>query len=496
MTNLKKIFAILICVTVLFTGCTGKDDGESQTPTDTVSETQAASQNVLKLPFSDNDSLNPFLAKSEINCQTASLFFQPLYKLDMNYNPVPVLASEGSVSGNSVTVTLSSAVFSDGTSVSASDVVYSFNKAKTSAAYSSLMVNFSSAKASSVGSVTFTLTSPDAFALQSLTFPIVKNGTAEKSDAVPTGSGAYILGEKNLLGRNPYNQSAKIQSVQLVDVSNAVNEAYVLQTGDISFCFDNLQSGSYTKINAVTRSVLLNNLVYLGINSASSALASQNVRVAIASAVDIDNISSSAFQGNAVATRLPFNPNWSKIKDMNYSLTSASAVSLLEKEGYNKLDKNSVRSNGTQSLKFTLVVNSDNAFKVAAANSIASTLNKIGMSVTVQALPFANYNAAIKKGAFDLYIGEIRVPDDMSLNAFFTSSGEAAAGIAQNGEAAQSYASLMGGTVTVQNFCDSFMKDMPFVPLCFRTGVSASLRGVSPSIDTDKWYSNIEDWSY
>ena len=84
----------------------------------------------------------------------------------------------------------------------------------------------------------------------------------------------------------------------------------------------------------------------------------------------------------------------------------------------------------------------------------------------------------------------------MSLNAFFTSSGEAAAGIAQNGEAAQSYASLMGGTVTVQNFCDSFMKDMPFVPLCFRTGVSASLRGVSPSIDTDKWYSNIEDWSY
>lgn len=495
MTKLKKFSVILLCLTLFLTGCTSKPTDETDTGSSAPAVTDASKQKILKLPFSENDSLNPFFAQSEINVQLSELMYQSLYKLNMNYEQQPELAVSGSVSGTKVLVSLGSFSFSDGSSVTADDVVYSFNKAKVSVAYASLLGFFASAD-SEGGSVVFNLTKENIFALQCLTFPIVKSGTADNKASVPIGSGAYVLDKNNTLTKNKYNPSAKIGTVQLVDVSNAINEAYVLQTGDISFCFDNLKTGSYTKINAVTRSVLLNNLVYIGLNSASPALADANVRIAIASSVDISNIASNAFQGNAVAGRLPFNPNWSKITGINAELNSAAAVSLLEKAGYNKLDKSSLRSNGTVSLNLKLVVNSGNSFRVAAANSIASSLKKIGIGVTVTSLSFADYSKAIQTGEFDMYIGEVKLPDDMSLNAFFASGGSAASGINLSSGVVSQYYSMLSGALTVQSFSEAFLKDMPFIPLCFRTGISASLRGVNLNIETSRWYNNIEDWSY
>lgn len=84
-----------------------------------------------------------------------------------------MIAEKGDISGTSVTVTLSGARFSDGSSVSPQDVVYSFNKAKASSRYGQLLSNIQSAKASG-GAVTFTLSSPDPYVLNALSFPVVK----------------------------------------------------------------------------------------------------------------------------------------------------------------------------------------------------------------------------------------------------------------------------------------------------------------------------------
>lgn len=498
MKKYKSLIVILICLAVLLGGCKGSGTGEETSDTTTPEVTSAVSQNILKLPYSNKDSLNPFLGASEVNYQLSELMYQSLYTLNENYEPIAEVALSGSVNGPAISVTLGSFVFSDGSSLSSSDVVYSFNKAKSSTSYANLLSNISSAKAEGTGAVSFKLVTDDIFALSALTFPIVKNGTAEKSDSVPVGSGPYILGEDNSLNINSsYRGTAtKIQKIQLVDVSNAVNESYVLQTGDISFCFDALQSGVYTKINAVTNSVLLNNLVFVGINSGNLALSNPNVRLAIASAIDISKITVNAYQGNAVGTRLPFNPNWSKMVDVSVSLNAASSVSLLEKDGYNKLDKSGIRTNGTTSLKFSLLVNADNGFRVQAANIIAASLNEIGMNVVVNSVPFADYNALVKSGGFDLYLGEIKLPENMSLGTFFESGKEGAVGINLSSTVVADYASFKNGTITIQGFCDSFMKDIPFIPLCYRTGVVAHLRGLEINTNTPKWYKNIEGWSY
>jgi len=496
MTKNKVVALLLILSLLLLASCSKKPEAPTTAPSGVGVQEDDKEQNVLKLPYSANDSLNPFFAESEVNSQLDAVLFQPLYKIDSNYNEIPVLASEGKVKGNTITVTLNEAYFSDNSRVTAEDVVYSFTKASESKAYASLLSPIKSALIHDETTAVFELVSNNGYALSLLTFPIVKNVTAEDRDSVPVGSGAFVVSDEKTLVKSEVNKNAKINKIELVDVSKAINEAYVLQTGDISFCFDSLQGGSYTKINAVTRSVLMNNLVYLGFNCENKAFADPNIRAAVASATDIEKIAQNAYRGNAVATRLPFNPNWSKSKDISASLNAASALSYLEKSGYNKLGFEGIRSNGETLLNFDILVNKDNSFRLDAAKLIASSLNELGMRVNVKAVDFEDYAKAISEGDFDMYIGEIKLGADMNLNTFFFEGGLCSKGIDPKGESAIAYTDVLSGNMTVEAFSTVFMRDIPFAPLCFRTGVAASLRGVNLNIQTDKWYSDIEQWSY
>lgn len=496
MTKIKAVAILFLTLCLFMTACSKKPEVVTTAPSGVGASDDDVQQNTLKLPYSANDSLNPFFALSEVNSQLDAVLFQPLYKVDSGYNEVPVLASNGKVKGNLITVTLNEAYFSDSSRVTAEDVVYSFSKALESEAYSSLLYLIQSATVHDSETVVFEMTGNNEFALASLNFPIVKNMTAEDKDAVPVGSGPFVVKEQNVLEKSAVNKNAKIQRIELVDVSKAVNEAYVLQTGDISFCFDTLQGGVFNKINAVTRSVLMNNLVYLGFNSENKALSDPNVRAAVASAVDVEKIAQNAFSGNAVASRLPFNPNWGKSKDITASLNPASALSFLEKSGYNKLGFEGIRSDGETILEFKILVNKDNAFRVQSAKLIANALNELGMRVNVSAVKFEDYLSAVEQGDFDMYIGEVKLGADMNLDTFFLEDGPCSAGINPEGETAVAYVDVLSGNTTVEAFSTVFMRDIPFAPLCFRTGVAASLRGVNLNIDTEKWYSNIEQWSY
>ena len=493
----NRVVAILLAISLIFlVSCSKKQETVTTVPSGVGVNDIDVEQNTLLLPYSANDSLNPFYALSEVNSQLDAVLFQPLYRIDSNYNEVPVLASTGKVKGNLITVTLNDAYFSDSSRITSEDVVYSFSKALESNAYASLLYSIDSATVVDGGTVVFEMTGNNQFALSLLTFPIVKNATADDPGTVPTGSGPFVAVSDNTLEKSSVNTNAKIQKIELVDISKAVDETYVLQTGDISFCFDSLHGGSYNKINAVTRSVLMNNLVYLGFNNKNKAFADPNVRSAVACAVDIEKIAQNAFRGNAVATRLPFNPNWSKSKEISAVLNSASALSFLEKSGYNKLGFEGIRSDGETLLNFSILVNEDNSFRVEAAEMIAQALNDLGFRVSVEKVGFETYAKAISNGNFDMYIGEVRLGADMNLDTFFFGDGFCSSGIDSKGETALAYTDLLSSNMTVEAFSTVFMRDIPFAPLCFRTGVAASLRGVNLNIETDKWYSDIEQWSY
>ena len=202
---MKKILSILMTAALLLTllvSCSGtpvKKPGAKTTDPENAGE-----QNTLKLAYSKNDSLNPTLCETIINSQITGLVFDGLYKLDSSYKPVPLVAKSAVVGSSIVSITINEFRFSDGTGVSTSDIITSFNMAKSSTVYKSRLENFSAVHTGSENSLVFDLERADPYALSCLDFPIIKNGS---DFDYPVGCGRYAYkrdGDNIYLVVNPF----------------------------------------------------------------------------------------------------------------------------------------------------------------------------------------------------------------------------------------------------------------------------------------------------
>ncbi|MGN0519959.1 MAG: ABC transporter substrate-binding protein, partial [Candidatus Fimenecus sp.] len=451
----------------------------------------------VSLPYYESDSFNPYYAVSTENRALASLFCEPLYRVHTDYSAQGVLAASLDGGGTSYTVTLKNAVFSNGKSVTAADVVYSFNLAKNSEWYGTRLANVQSAKAQG-NAVVFTLSAPERYFENLLTFPVVQQGTADTADAVPVGSGAFILSADGTATDNLHAERGAVQSVQLVHIKDASHLGNALEIGNIDFVFDDFADGDYTRIVAQNTFVTMNNLVYLGINCTAGALTSAAVRTAIYYAADKDNVAASAYRGCAESAALPFHPAFCKAQALSLGQTAADtarASEILSKIGYNRYDKNGRLTNGQNTLEMTILVNGSNGFRLSAAYALAENLNAAGFSVTVENVSDEVYSARIASGAFTLYIGEIKLSENLSLAPFFGGAASAGADTALPVYAA--YTAFSAGEISLSEFANAFLDDMPFVPLCYRAGLAAYSRGIMPDFSAAAYdiYGDITLWT-
>lgn len=502
---MKKPIIISICfvlsMCLLFSACSVKDNEDeniAETPTGQNND-GTESENLIILPYSSSDSLNPFFASGIENISLASLSFEPLFKVKKDYTPEPALADTYSVTQSAVEVALKPSQFSDGTSVGVNDVVYSFNKAKTSAAYAQNLINVKSAKASG-NKITFELNAPDLFALNTLTFPIVKSGTADKADSVALGSGPYIYGDLQYTKNEKYSGEVSLKTIKLYNIVSLEYASNAVEIGNVNFLFDDLSTGKYERIEAENAHIGLNNLVYLGLNNAYGALASSAVRTAVYYAADKDEISSSAYQGYAKAAPVLFNPSYSGASDLISGSSAADkdkAQNILMKSGFTKYSKSGILTDGKNELKFTLLVNSDNTFRSTAAQHIADSLNLLGFSVVIESLPTEQYLAKIAAGNFQMYLGEIKLTDNMDFWQFFKDSGAASKGIDKSLKVCAQYQAFCEGTIGIDVFINSFLDDVPFVPICYRDGIASFKAGIVPdfSYSGENLYGNIVKWT-
>lgn len=509
MKRFLSVILVMLMLTGMLTACGGGQNENPPAEEDTtVSEEvpQDTQQNVkseaLILPYSAADSLNPYKAESLMNENILKLLYDGLFRLDESYNPVKVLAEECVNEKGYLTVAVSDkAVFSDGKSVTASDVVYSFNRAKESAYYSSQLENISSATAIDGDTVRFRLEEKDIYAENCLTFPIIRYGQGE--EAHPTGTGRYTFDN----GRLKYNKNhisgekAAIKTVELYDIKDNKGDANALQIGNISFMYSDLSDCKTERITAITRTVELNNLVFLGMNgSKGSLLSDSNLRKIIAYAVDKQDIAENAFQGYARVADSPFNPAWSVMKETEVKTVTYSPLELtqqLDKNGYVYAnDTDTVRKKGGKALKLRLLVNKSNDFKISTAEFIRTKLKAIGIEAVIEEVSGKELRKAIRKGKFDLYIGEIRLSENMSLNGFFSEA--SVTGTAKNAACVDAYKAMMSGKTGAAEFISAFNEDMPFVPLCYRLGYMAVSNEFEDNIkaNPNDVFENIYQWKF
>lgn len=492
--------SLMLSLSLLLCACSvnnKNNDSTEKTPTGQSSDAQSQDK-ALTLPYSSSDSLNPFFAAGIENISLSDLFCQPLFYVKSDCTPEACLADSYNVSATSVEISLKAATFSDGSALGGADVVYSFNKAKTSTAYAQNLVNVASAKASG-NKIVFTLSSPDIFALNTLTFPVVKNGTADKADSIPLGSGAYVYSDGQFAKNSSYQGDIYFTAIKLYNIVSFEFASNAVEIGNVNFLFNDLSSGKYERIEAENAHIGLNNLVYIGLNGAYGALTSSAVRTAIYYAVDKNEIASSAYQGYAKAAPALFNPNYSGAGGLGGASAADKdkAQSILTKSGFNKYSKSGALTDGKNELKFTLLVNSDNGFRTTAAQHISDSLNLLGVSVTVVSVPTDQYLAKIASGDFQMYLGEIKLTDNMNFSPFFKAGGAASHGIDTSLKVCSQYSAFCEGSIGADVFVNSFLDDVPFVPLCYRDGVASYKSEIAPDFaySQNNLYGNIVKWT-
>lgn len=512
----KKILSLLISVILLFslTGCKNSVDNSSSLSTDSSKgeESTQKTRNYITLLYSAGDTFNPYTAKTNINKQLSSLLYDSLVKLDNNFKPINSIAKSVKISGKKCVVKLNDAVFSDGTSLNADDVVYSCNLAlKAKNSYAKNLYVLKSVSAADSKTVEFTLKKSDPYFANLLDFPIIKKGSdkIKDSDSVvqpPIGSGKYKVNKaknKLILNSNYSGKKPKIKTIKLINSPDTESVEHYTQIGAADIYYSDISDGTILRLSGQKYDINLNNLVYIGINQNYGALKENSMRQAIASAIDRSKICQDSYYNNALAATGFFSPVWEATKAVqNIQITANKQITIenLEKIGYNKLNSAGVRvnSHGTP-LSFTLLVNSENRIRVAAAMNIASQLSEVGIKVTVVEKKFKAYKKALKKGDFQLFLGEVKLTDNMDISCLVTEGGSAAYGLPKekpdkdkddkkskeetekkkdkdkNTPSAKTAGEVVEGFYkgknTIADIASVLQNDMPFVPVLYRTGV-------------------------
>lgn len=529
--KVKKTITFLLLIIysiLLFSGCNEADNTQSDGAFYDSAQTSKKTSETISLLYSSKDSLDPYTCVTEQNADLSQLIFDPLLIIDNQYEIEYRLAKNVEVSNNVCTIKLINAKFSDGSSVTADDVVFSFNKAKNSKTtrHSAALKYASYATANDTTTVVISLKRNDPYFANLLTFPIMKKGSDQLKDTdnqslVPIGAGRYVFDNQTAtltLNPNYYGAVSVIKTIETVDCPDTESVTQAINSGMVDHYFSDLSGNTIPKMNGTSLSIAQNRIVFLGINSKNPQLSNSLFRQAISSAIDRQEICKSAYYGYASPALGPVPTIWSQAEGM-LSIQSSSNAEIsknnIELAGYTKKDKDGFYLLKNDSpITFTLLVNANNNSRSLAADMISKTLANVGIKIKIKSVNETQYYAMLRSGSYDLFLGEIRYEDNMDLSGIIsiesaskllpnsTSSEEnistsskisskptisvssdvsdnlsnsSAEEIVVPGEITlttiDAYNGFYNGNYSLQDLITAFNAELPVIPICFKNGM-------------------------
>ena len=376
----------------------------------------------VNLLYSYGDSFNPYTAKTAFNREISSLLYDSLIKTDNEFEVIYVLASSAEIKDKKCTVKLRDAKFTDGSTVTADDVIYSYKLAKESPRFEHSLYEIEKVTSPDSKTIIFSLTQHDPYFVNLLTFPILKNDSADETDSdgkeiPPIGCGRYVLSDDMLSfkqNKNYYGKKGVIETVNLIASPDAASTSHYVEVGAATVYFT--EGDNIVRMSGKKADVNLNRLIYIGINDSYGSLKSLEMRYAISSALDRESICQSAYFNNATAATGFFNPSFKPtqaLQTIESKPNTKITVENLSKIGYNNMNSNGFYANKSgNNPSFSLLVNSENSSRVAAAELIAAQCKTAGIQINVVKCSYEQYVSRLSLGHFQLYLGEVQLTNN------------------------------------------------------------------------------------
>lgn len=545
--------AVLAALCALSTACGIIGGDEEQGPVDNVKVSDA----YFGLAWYQNGTLNPVLDNTNINRVLCEALYEGLFEVTSNFTAENVLCESYEGDGTTFTFTLRGDVtFWSGEPLTAADVVASLEAAhyNESSPFYNRLTEVSSIEAVGTNQVRIVLSSPNINFPRLLDIPIYREGSAD-SGSFADGTGPY----RPVEGENQWTLEANenwhggflgsIRHITLVTMTRADTALSSFQTGDVSLMRASRidpnppnVGGSVDTVQTASAS-----LHYLGFNYNDSLLSSAGVRRALSAALSRQSLCETQLQTFADPAILPVNPQPADSSlSLNMSADPNGAAQLLrealqsdtggssedepsdtedeytddegdytddeytgEGDGSGgESDSGETESDGSSSpsgvgseaetvLSIRLLVNSDNAFKVAAAEQIAASWNALdGVSVTVDAQPYETFVSRLQSGDFDVYYGETQLTADFDLRPLLSSGGSLNYG-GYSGEFMASAIAAMRSGDNVVGFYQTFLEEMPIVPIAFECDQIIIRKGLIDNYQPAPYnaFAGLETWT-
>ena len=502
---IRRLFCLLLTCVLLLTACGQQEEGSgssassSEEASSAPSPAQSGQETAANTPFTlaacPSYSFHPVLAESSANLTLAPLLYEGLFTLDRQFQAVPQLCQSYTVSADSLTWTFtlqSGVTFSDGTPLTGEAAAQALQIARGEGSrYAARLASVSSIQGSG-NQVVITLTQANGALPQLLDIPIAL-GTGDR----PLGTGPYVLtdsgGSLSLTVRSDWWQGAEDLPIQQIALSSMTRSEEVMSAfnaGEITLMDVDLtgssalgSSGRYQVWDYNTTQLL-----YVGFNTQRGLCRDIQVRKGIAQAINREEVANTIFARHAVPASLPIHPDsplYSQAigEELAYDL---SVLSNLELHG---------RS-------LTLVVNIENTAKSAAASYIAQQLEQAGLVVTVERLPWSEYQNAVAAGNFDLYLGDVYLTPDFDLTSLLGPGGS----LNYGGWTSNTVVSLLSTFRSAQGsaresaaaaLCLHLVQQVPIAPICFCNGTVLTqygrVEGLSPVYGNI--FSQLKSWT-
>lgn len=498
---MRKLISVFLILSLLFAfcSCDGNNGDETTTDENYVLPTPVVTSKI-SLPYTSAAGFNPYKTESSLNRDLLPVMYESLFIATDNGKGKPQLAASGEIDGKTVTVKLLQGVkFSDGGEFISSYVKSSYEKAKNSDFYKAQLSNISSITLVDNFTIKFTLSSLDPMALNVLNFPIAKN-----NDGYYIGTGKYTVEKTNnttYLQVNKNHRDYKNswnEKIGLYDMAGISSPIYPFKANKISVYKNNLNSEEYINLSSKTVSVGLDNLVYVGVNSqwAGTVTSIDWVRQAVNIGIDRNMIASASFLGQGSATVTPFKNGYYELDDMELIGESGNlekAIGILERHGYDRVNSEGVRSNGSTSLRVDVLVCSENPYKLAVAENFKAQLEKLGFGVKLREYEKGeDFVLALEEGHYSFYIGETQLTNNCDLSEFFSNTGKLNYGI--NEKVYEIYSIYKNGETNTKVFVENFSANVPFLPLFYRKAVVSVNPNISGIGDENSLYASVSDW--
>ncbi len=503
---MKRFLAILLCLCLcagLFGCATG---GEAYVPTGdgltwdedyTGPTTPAPSgeEQKLTLTWYPNQSMNPYICTDFTNQALFSLLYQGLFSVDRNYTVEPVLCETFRMSEDMKQYTFypAQATFSDGSSLTAQDVLDSLLAAKESVNYKGRFLHMQEIALSPDGGVTITLDTPCENLPLLLDMPILK--TSQLVADCPSGTGPYRLegsGSVAVLRRRTdwwckavMTVTAPVISLLEAESPTQIRDTFEFDTLDLVYADPGSDRYADYRCDYELWDCENGIFLFLACNMNSAVFSVPEIRSALTGAVDRDTLADAYYRGFARVATLPASPQspyYNKTLASRYTYDGGTAL----KEAYAaaQLPADTV-------VKF--LVNVDDSLRTRVARDIAAGLRECGMTVELLTLDTENYKYYLQMGWFDLYLGQTKLSANMDLSPFFHRNGAVSWG---GIDSVSLYTLCMDALANHGNFYtlhQNVMDDGRLCPILFRSYAVYATRGLltslTPSRDNVFYYS-------